>query len=143
MAWFETKEETDEGPVVHRVDRTSDALVTKLYTLAELLHAAGQPYPALGAEATSRDIELAMEAHLAGVPRLVHVAQHQWEENDAWTFLLTRGDPAERKYLDEEPPENLTKMALARLLELTTGRDCRRSWNLTNAALIAALAPPG
>ena len=63
------------------------------------------------------------------------------EENDARTFLLTNGDSAELKYLEEAPPGTLNKMALARLLEQRNGQHCRRSRRLTTAALLAALAP--
>ena len=98
-AWFEQREETEEGYVIRRVDCTSQGLTTMLLTLAELLHAAGEPYPPLGAEATAREKEIAMEAKFAEVPRRYFEATHLWEEDDPWTFRLTSPEPAERKYL--------------------------------------------
>ena len=87
-AWFATREDTDEGCGTRRVVRTSQGLATMLLTLAELLHAAGEPYPPLGAEATRRETELAMEEKFGEVPRLCFEATHLWEEDEPWTFLL-------------------------------------------------------
>ena len=70
-AWFEEREETDEGCVVRRVDRTSKGLTAMLLTRAELLHAAGEPYPPLAPEATARETEIAMEAKFAKGPSAV------------------------------------------------------------------------
>ena len=113
-----------------------------LVTLAELLHAAGEAYPPLGAEATARDKEIAMEARYATVPRQVFEATHVWEDDDPWTFLLTSPEPAERKYLDEIPLPKLNNMALARQLEILKGTDRRASWAKSRADLLAALAAP-
>ena len=142
-AWFEEREQTAEGCLVRRADRTSPkGLSTMLVTLAELLHAAGQPYPDLAAEATARDKEIAMEEQFATVPRTVHEATHIWEDEDPWTFLLTEPQPAEKKYLDESPLENLTNMALARLLELKTGANTRLWYREPKRAILEKLAAP-
>ena len=140
-AWFEECEETHEGSVVRRADCTSPSLTTMLVTLAELLHAAGEPYPPLGAEATARDKDIAMEANIATVPRLVYEARHV-EDDDPWTFLLTSPEPAESKYLDETPMNKLNNIALARQLEILKGADRRASYAMTKSNLLAALAAP-
>ena len=113
-----------------------------LLTLAELLHAAGEPYPPLGAGATAREKEIAMEAKFAEVPRRCFEATHLWEEDDPWTFRLTSPEPAERKYLQETPLDKLTNMALARLLEILKGTDRRTSFAKTKSELLAAIAAP-
>ena len=143
-AWFEACEERDGGSVVRRAGRTSpQALSTMLVTLAELLHAAGEPYPALGSEATARQTEIAMEARFADVPRSVHSATHLWEDDDPWTFLLTDAEPADMKYLTETPMQHLNNMALARLAELTRGANKRETFGLPNRAeILALLAAP-
>ena len=99
-AWFETAEHTLDGHLVRRVDRTSASLVTQMYTIAELIHAAGDPYPDLGPGAASKDIELFMEARFAHVPRDVHNYEHMCDTDDPYTFLLTSSDRAEETYLD-------------------------------------------
>ncbi len=143
VAWFESQEVTDEGTVVRRLDRISaEDLTTMLSTLAEILHAAGVPYPALGAAATARTVEIAMENVYADTPRYVHPAEHLWQEDDAWTCLLREPDPAETKYLAETPLEDLTNMTLARPLEIMKGVDRRAAWTRTKADLLAALAAP-
>ena len=113
-----------------------------LLTLAELLHAAGEPYPPLGAEATARAKEIAMVAKFAEVPRRHFEATHLWEEDDPWTFRLTSPEPAERKYLQETPLAKLNNMALARLLEILKGTDRRTSFTKTKSELIASIAAP-
>ena len=120
---------------MRRADRTSpQALSTMLVTLAELLHAAGEPDPVLGSESTTRQTEIAMEARFVDVPRSVHSATHVWEVDDPWTFLLTDNEPAEMKYLTETPMQNLNKMALARLAELTKHANKRETFGLPNKA---------
>ena len=141
-AWFEQREEADEGCVIRRVDRTSKGLTTMLLTLAELLHAAGEPYPPLGAEATAREKEFAMEAKFPEVPRRCFESTHLWEEDDPWTFRLASPAPAERKYLQETPLDKLNNMALARLLEILKGTDRRASFAHTKSELFAAIAAP-
>ena len=140
VAWFETKMETDEGIVVHRVERSSQALMMQLSTLAEILHVASEAYPALGAAAPARATKIAMEARYANIPRYIHHAEHLWQEIDSWMFLLTQSDPAETKYLAESDPQELTNMALARQLELLKGTNKRGAWQWPKARLLAALA---
>ena len=111
-----------------------------LLTPAELLHAAGEPYPPLGAEATARQKEIAMEAQFAEVSRLSFEATHCCEDEDPWIFRLTSPQPAEKKYLEEIPLQQHTNMALARLLEILKGIDKRTSFTMTKQALLAALA---
>ena len=113
-----------------------------LLTLAELLHAAGEPYPPLAAKATARETEIAMEARFATVPRRCFEATHLWEEDDPWTFRLTSPEPAENKYLQETPLDRLTNMALARLLEILKGTDKRTSFAKSKSELLAAIAAP-
>ena len=143
VAWFEAHETTDDGVVVTRVDKTSqDALLTMLSSLAEILHAAGEPWPALGPEATARALEVAVEARYAHVPRYIYQATHLFHESDPWTFLLWGADPAETKYLAETPLDELTNMALARQLELSKGQDLRTSWTMSKANLLRLLSAP-
>ena len=72
----------------------------------------------------------------------MHEATHIWEDDDPWTFLLTEPQPAERKYLDENPLENLTNMALARLLELNTGASRRFWYGKAKREILEKLAAP-
>ena len=143
VTWYERASEEEGGVVVRRVERTSAAVVASLQTIADILFHAGQPYPALAAGANARDVEIAMEEMYAFVPREVWASEHLVGEEEPHTWLLKDPESAEEKYLQETGAEHLTKMALARLLELRQGADRRRSWQrLSVAALIAALAPP-
>ena len=81
-----------------------------------------------------------MEAKFAEVPRLSFEATHCCEDEDPWTFRLTSPQPAEKKYLEENPLDQHTNMALARLLEILPGTDKRTSFNMTKPALLAAVA---
>ena len=87
----------------------------------------------------SRERELLLEVQYAEEDRLVHQHEHLWEDADPWVFRLHHAEPAEMQYLNETPADKLSKMALARLLELTKGRNRRRAYGLTMAAHIAAL----
>ena len=113
-----------------------------LVTLAELLHAAGEPYPPLAAEATARQTEIAMEARFATVPRRCFEATHLWEEDDPWTFRLPSPQPAEQKYLEGTPLDKLNNMALARLLEILKGADRQKSLTKLKSELLAAIVAP-
>ena len=113
-----------------------------LATLAEFLHAAGEAFPPLGAEATAWDTDIAMEARHATVPRQVFEATHVWEDADPLAFLLSSPEPDERKYLDETPLPKLTNRALPRQLEILKGTYRRASWAMRNANLLAALVAP-
>ncbi len=143
MAWFEA---CSDGyvTIVRRVDRSSAGLSTQLSTIAEMLHAAGRPYPGVGPSVSSRDIEVAMEALYAEEPREVFDSVQLWEDDeDIWKFNLTNPEPAELKYLNEVDTDGLSKMALARCVELRQGTDRRRAWNtLSVAGLVAALCAP-
>ena len=142
--WFEVFEDRgDEGIEVQRVDRSSDCLVTQLSTIAELLHAAGEPYARLGSDASSLQIEVAMEALYATRVRLVWESQQQWFQEDPWRFVLSNPQPAEDAFLYGQPLETHNKMALARILELQKGQDRKIAWTrLNKPQLLAAIAAP-
>ena len=140
VAWFEEEEELADGILVRRVDRSSKALKTQLSSIAEILHAAGQPFPALGANASARDMELAMEAMYRDVPRLRYEHSQEWSAADPWMFTLTGPLAAEEAYLLEVPLEEHNKMGLARLVEQETGADLRDAFKLTKETLLTTLA---
>ena len=137
VCWFESHL-LDGVEVVRRVDRECESLRISMCTIAEILIAAGCAPPA--GDLASREQELLLEARYSSEERLVWKAEHLWQEADPWIFRLRTSDPAEESFLDETPAPQLTKMALARLLELTAGHDRRRAWNMSMAALLAALA---
>ena len=143
-AWFETVDDTDPNEIlVQPVDSTLDHLATQLSTIAEILHAAGEPYPALGADATATQVEIAMEALYAERDWFLWDASQQWLDEIPWTFTLSNAQPAEQRYLDLIPLEQHTNMALARILEREKGLDRAKAWrSLTKAGLIAAITAP-
>ena len=126
-AWFEEVLGNAASPLLRRADRTSTSLATQLQTVAEVLLAAGAELPAMGANASSKDKELALEELYATEPRFEWQSEQVWEEADPWTFTLSNPQPAEESFLEATPLDSHTKMALARLLELRTGADRRRS----------------
>ena len=85
-----------------------------------------------------------MEGRYATEQRLVHASEQLWEDEDPWTFRLSSPQPCEDKYLMEADPRDLTKVALARLLELQKGVPRKRTWStLSVAGVIAALGDDG
>ena len=144
-AWFESVDDTDPNEIlVQPVDRSLASLATQLSTIAEILHAAGEPYPTLGANATANQVEIAMEALYARQDWLLWASSQQWLDETPWSFILSNPQPAEQTYLALTPLEQHTNMALARILELEKGVDRAKAWrsSLTKAGLIAAITAP-
>ena len=143
-AWFQTVDDTDPNEIlVQPVDRSSASLATQLSTIAEILHTAGEPYPALGADATASQVETAMEACYARQDWLLWDSSQQWLDETPWRFILSNPQPAEETYLALTPLEQHTNMALASILEREKGLDRAKAWrSLTKAGLIAAITAP-
>lgn len=138
VTWFETDLDASTGDVIKRADRTSQAMRLSTLSIAEILAIAGGAPPT--ADSPSKEQELVLEARYAAEERHVWVAEHLWQHEDCWVFRVHTPEPAEASFLADTPPDKLSKMALARLLELKDGHDRRRAWTMTIAALLAALA---
>ena len=127
----------------HRVG-DADALLMTM-TVAELSRAAGF-HPAFPANATARDVELLHEARALQHGILVYTATRVGASDAPWDFVLTDPVDIEDAFVLSRPTETLTKMAIARQLQL---RDAlsdearNRQWAaMTKTALLAVLVPP-
>lgn len=112
------------GNLVRRVDRGDLAMTPKLLTIAELMTNCGIRLPlgdGAGASRTAAASETALEEAFANEDLRRFTGNLETEAEEVHVYTLTDEVPAERAFLEEEPLETLTKMALARLLELREG----------------------
>ena len=122
LTFFEPMELSPASPDlrVQRVDRSSDALATQLITLAELMRTIGF-VPETPAGASSAEKELALEEMFAtsGLRCFQGILETTAEEIHC--YHLQEGVCAEDAFLSSEARDSLTKMALSRLWERSTG----------------------
>ena len=153
VAWFEPCESVGAGGAlyVRRVAREQDAMELLLLTLAEVLRAAGH-YPTVSVADTARDVELLLEADFMSKSLGRYDSIRETAADGPFVFALESPIDAELRYFDETPLDALTKMALARKLELQQGCDRMQVYNentkqsilfrLNPGAAAAAPAPP-
>ena len=89
----------------------------RLLTIAELMSNCGILLPT-DASRTAADSELALEEAFAREDLRKFTGHLETQAEEVHVYSLTDEVPAEAAFLEEEPIENLSKMALARLLEL-------------------------
>jgi len=137
----------DGSFVVRPVALKNSALDLGNQTVAEISRAAGANVPS-PANASARDLELAFETEVlkCGVMRYDSRPFHE-DPTVKWAFVLTDTNLGiEQELYDRTEVEDMTKMAIARSLQLRDGlsddgRD--KLWRLSWMALAAGLwAPP-
>ena len=107
-----------------------------------------------GALRTAAETEVALEEAFAREDLRKYTGHLETEAEDVHVYTLRGEVPAEQSFLEEEPIESLSKMALARLIELRGGDPSRELFALGLETLRAraraaaealdggALAPP-
>ena len=144
FAWFTLDQEyhgfVEDGIVVRPVvmDDVS-TLFLRNATIAELIRAAGHY---IENEGTAREMEIKYEKAFATLDVVRFNGSRFLDGNMPWQFLLTEPVDIEQYAFANRPPQDVTKMCLARRLQILDGSDdatrCRR-WELTRDALIALL----
>lgn len=129
------------GGIVRRVDRASSSMRPWLLTIAELLIAAGVWLPP-DPERSPRDAEAMLEDLFVeqNLQRLKGTVEPDAPE--VHMYQLGEAVDAEAAFLAETPPQSLTKVALARCLELHGGEPRRISWQQKSLESLRASAQP-
>ena len=147
-AWFEKLEDSLAGICVRPVDGgISGELPLLLATVAEIARAAGD-YPDVDGNATARDIEILLESRLLQ-HRVIRfqTVQRSGNEDAPWDFTIQDGDDVEQAYIGPKNPRDLTKIALARQIQLRDDlSDAERGllWQAKKDVVLAAYDnPPG
>ena len=140
-AWFELVDEyAHEGVVVAPVTLgQTKSLQLRNATVAEILRAAGHHIPV---EGTARDMEVKYEKAYSELEVLKYTGDRFDGRRADWFFVLTNGVEVEEDSYMNRQIQDLTKMALARRLQVLDGSDDEtrnRRWELTKDALIALL----
>lgn len=125
---------------VRRVDRSHLAMAPKLLTIADLMTNCGIRVP-LGAPRAAAESETALEEAFAHQDLRRFTGHLETAADEVHVYTLTDEVDAERAFLEEVPFETLTKMALARLLELREGTPRQELFPLSLQALRARAAP--
>lgn len=132
LTFFEAAPGTEN--LFQRVDRSTSGMKPKLLTIAELLNTCGvwlEPDP----ERSSRDAEALLEdLFVAQGPRRMKGTLEP-EAAEILCYTLADEVDAEEAYLTEAPPQSLTKIALARCLEIHLGEPRRQNYLLDRQAL--------
>ena len=140
-AWFEVAEEfAHEGHIVRPVTvGRSKSLELRNATVAELIRAGGKH---IEAEGTIRDMEIKYEAAFATLGTINFDAERFEGRRSEWSFALSGYVDAEEAAFMTKPVADLTKMALARRLQILEGSTDAvraRRWELTKEALIGLI----
>ena len=128
-----------EAMVVRRVHREDSAMKPKLLTIAELMSNCGILIPA-DASRTAGESEVIMEEAFANEDLRMYTRHLETEAEDVHVYTLQHEVPAEAAFLEEEPMEELSKMALARLIELREEAPRRELFALSLQTLRARAA---
>ena len=155
IVWYEAAADDDPaqamcelGPdevVLHPCAGDQPELTLLDASIAELSLAAGY-YPPVAPDASAREVELDHEAHF--LDHNVHVFQYRrfpvgnGTTVGKWSLIVQEdsGEDVEHRHFAEEALANLTKMALARALQVRDGlttADLAALLNLTKPVLIA------
>ena len=126
--------------LVRRVDREHPAMTPKLLTIAEIMSNCGIRVP-LDASRNAADIEMALEEAFAAEDLRRFTGHLETSADEVHVYTLSDDVPAEAAFLEQEPLETLTKMALARLLELRGEGPRRELFPLSLQALRERAAP--
>ena len=146
LCFYEGAGESPSGVIVKPVEGSAsgNSLQIGQYTLAELVRAAGF-YPDVLAGESARDVEVKLETHFLDHDLLAFKSERMFGSSpgDEWTYCLSDPAPAETVYQDTVPLADMTKMCLARRLELSGGPPRFNSWgHMSKAGLYAAIGMP-
>ena len=147
-AWFQLAEEATEfaedgivvAPVAGDDPRT---LSLRNATIAELFRAAGLYLPP---EGSARDMELHYERAFPTLNTIRFSSARHGDSRMYWYFQLTEPVDIEEYMFATRPAQDVTKMTLARRLQILDGTDDRTRtvrWELTKDALFALLIAHG
>ena len=125
-----------EPRIVRRVLREDLSMKPRLLTIAELMSNCGILLP-IDASRTAAESELALEEAFARSDLRKFTGHLETEAEEVHVYSLADEVPAEAAFLESEPIENLSKMALARLLELREEGGRRELFAMTWEALRA------
>lgn len=146
VAWFELTEEAMQGSIVSPVAGDQGELQLMPCTIAEISRAAGF-YPTTPAEASERDVELIHERAFLGHQVLRYHCERIGTSDHAWQFCVRDPVDLEEHIAASRPLADMTKMALARMLQLRDGltdADRDSAWaKLKKGELLLALQAAG
>ena len=126
---------------IRRVERATGAMQPKLLTVAELLSAIGI-WPEADPDRSSRETEALLEDLFVdqGLRRLRGEVEPAADEVHVYT--VTEDCGAEEAFFAEADPQSLTKIALARLLEIREGASRRHLWQAESLEALRVRAAP-
>ena len=143
VAFFEERDVVIDGVIVQPT-KGFDNFELELMdcTIAELSKACGF-HPAVAVNATARDVELLHESMILGHDAMSHTTTRIYDEDHPWLYKLSDPTLLEEHYIAVTPMDELTKMGIARQIQLLRDlTDAARNdlWANTKAALFADLA---
>ena len=144
IAWFEAESTTLQGVLVSPVNGHDTALQLMDASVAEIVRAAGH-FPPAAHDATPRDVELRLEKDFLDFFLVRLKSQHvPFDSSRPWSFMLSEPVDIEEYFIARTPVEDLSKIALARQLQLREGlNDEQRNqrWQLVRDALLRQYNP--
>ncbi len=146
ICWFEKYDDHIDGAIVVPVHNNPDALKLQLLTPAEIARASGDFRPAPPG-ASKRDEEIMLELAFLGHDLVRYNSKQETGEREThWQFIISGDELCEEAVLDATPQSELTKIMLARALQLREGlsdQQREKLWNMSRSALLAMyIAPP-
>lgn len=120
VAWFELAEQAMQGAIVSPVAGGQDGLQLMPCTIAEISLTAGF-HPTIPTNASEREVELIHERAFLGHGVLRYDCERIGDSESAWRFVLRNPVDVEEHISASRPLEDMTKMALARALQLQDG----------------------
>lgn len=141
VAFFEEEDNLAEGKLLKPIDDNGDTILhLQNKTIAELSLACGF-HPAVSHNDTAREVELMHEAALLRHDVQMHTVVRHDENN--WKLVLVDSCFIEDHYVDTVAIQDMTKMGLARQIQLKEGLDDlgrNSAWSMTKQALLNRLA---
>ena len=142
IAWFQYLATVDGGVSVCPCDGELGELKIVQSTIAEIAQGCGYFAPVASADDAEKVEQTHLSKFLNHCP-MVHTAVRIGTDTEPWNFVLSEPLELEQVTFASRPLKDLTKMALARQLQLTEGfSDAARDdcWKLTIDVLLARLA---
>ena len=112
---------------VSRVDKSTSGMVTHTYGPAQILVAAGLHAPSPPGQ-TPAEWEIQVEELYKGHSGVRFTHGHLPDVLDPHRYLLQDPEDCEEQYLEQTPMPDITKLALARALELQGHGSAKEMW---------------
>ena len=129
---------------VSKVDQSTSGMVTHTYGPAQILVAAGLHAPSPPGQ-TPAELEIQVENLYRDHSRVRFTHGHLPDVLDPHRYLLQDPEDCEQTYLEQTPMPELTKLALARALELRGDGSAHEIWkdraNTQNTLLVRVFGP--